>query len=78
MEPATLTYGTGTDRRYYAVRDGTAEFLGHSIEGTAYERATEIRAGLGLGIDAGGTYTDAVLYDFERSRSRPTAIPHRG
>ncbi|MBI9104208.1 MAG: DUF1638 domain-containing protein [Spirochaetales bacterium] len=26
------------------------------------------RRGLGLGIDAGGTYTDAVLYDFGRKR----------
>ncbi|MCD6396868.1 MAG: DUF1638 domain-containing protein [Spirochaetaceae bacterium] len=25
------------------------------------------RRGLGLGIDAGGTYTDAVIYDFDRS-----------
>ncbi|MDC7227518.1 MAG: DUF1638 domain-containing protein [Spirochaetales bacterium] len=26
------------------------------------------RGGLGLGIDAGGTYTDAVIYDFNNSR----------
>ncbi|HAS82731.1 MAG TPA: hydantoinase/oxoprolinase [Verrucomicrobia bacterium] len=28
--------------------------------------ATMQRHGIGLGIDAGGTYTDAVLYDFDR------------
>jgi N-methylhydantoinase A/oxoprolinase/acetone carboxylase beta subunit len=28
-------------------------------------QATAQRRGIGLGIDAGGTYTDAVLYDFE-------------
>ena len=27
------------------------------------------REGLGLGIDAGGTYTDAVIYDFNRGTS---------
>lgn len=32
----------------------------------AQPAATAHRRGLGLGIDAGGTYTDAVLYDFER------------
>jgi len=34
----------------------------HEIERVAQEK----RKGLGLGIDAGGTYTDAVLYDFDR------------
>lgn len=32
----------------------------------AQPEATSPRRGIGLGIDAGGTYTDAVLYDFER------------
>lgn len=64
-ERATLSLGRGIDRRYYAVRQGMTEYLGDSIEGTSWERATEIRSGIGLGIDAGGTYTDAILYDFE-------------
>lgn len=52
------------DRQYYVVRGGEATCLGESIEGTEYERATRMDSGIGLGIDAGGTYTDAVLFDF--------------
>jgi len=33
---------------------------------SAQPAAARQRHGIGLGIDAGGTYTDAVLYDFER------------
>jgi N-methylhydantoinase A/oxoprolinase/acetone carboxylase beta subunit len=67
--------GTGTviEYRYYSVRQGTCEFLGPALAGTGYERATELREGLGLGIDAGGTYTDAVLYDFGTRRVLETA-----
>jgi N-methylhydantoinase A/oxoprolinase/acetone carboxylase beta subunit len=56
--------GPEIDHRCYAVRGGKIEYLGNSILGTGWERATEIRTGVGLGIDAGGTYTDAILYDF--------------
>jgi N-methylhydantoinase A/oxoprolinase/acetone carboxylase beta subunit len=35
--------------------------------------ATAARGGLGIGIDAGGTFTDAVLYDFTQSRVLATA-----
>ncbi len=59
--------GGGIGQGYYAVHEGQAEYLGARLEGTGYERATELRHGLGLGIDAGGTYTDAVLYDFAAS-----------
>lgn len=59
--------GIGKAQGYYLVRSGKAEYLGPGLEGTGYERATELRQGLGLGIDAGGTYTDAVLYDFADS-----------
>jgi N-methylhydantoinase A/oxoprolinase/acetone carboxylase beta subunit len=57
--------GIATDRRYYAVRGGGPEYLGPSLGGTGLESATELGSGVGLGIDAGGTYTDAVLYDFK-------------
>ena len=29
---------------------------------------------LGIGIDTGGTYTDAVLYDFDHSRDRKSVV----
>lgn len=66
-ETAARQDGIGTDQGYYLVHAGKAEYLGPGLEGTGYERATELRQGLGLGIDAGGTYTDAVLYDFKAS-----------
>jgi N-methylhydantoinase A/oxoprolinase/acetone carboxylase beta subunit len=62
--PPTHILGTGIQRGFYLVRGGKPEYLGDRIEGSGYERATEMRRGLGLGIDAGGTYTDAILYDF--------------
>ena len=65
-ESSTAAFGPGIIRGYYAVRKGKSQYLGERLEGSGYERATEIREGLGLGIDAGGTYTDAVLYDFAR------------
>jgi N-methylhydantoinase A/oxoprolinase/acetone carboxylase beta subunit len=63
-EQAADSLGPGTGRRYYAVSDGKAGFLDDAIGETTWERATELREGIGLGIDAGGTYTDAILYDF--------------
>ncbi len=64
-KPPAQELETGICRRFYVVRDGKAGHLGDRIEGTGYEGATELRHGLGLGMDAGGTYTDAVLYDFK-------------
>ncbi len=61
---ATRPLGQDIDRRYYAAHDGKCEYLDEGIGETSWERATELREGIGLGIDAGGTYTDAVLYDF--------------
>ena len=53
-----------TEHRFYAVIEGKREQLGDGVGEATWERATELREGIGLGIDAGGTYTDAVLYDF--------------
>ena len=38
------------------------------VKRTVEKGPSEKRSGLGLGIDAGGTYTDTVLYDFEREQ----------
>jgi N-methylhydantoinase A/oxoprolinase/acetone carboxylase beta subunit len=64
-----------TTVRYDAIRrrldtthpeDASSTAHGDDQQTTASDVAIASRHGLGLGIDAGGTYTDAVLYDFDK------------
>ncbi len=73
---AILVVPPGTTTRYDGLRrrlDVTLSATATVSSGTAGPLAplappTEERHGIGLGIDAGGTYTDAVLYDFARRK----------
>jgi N-methylhydantoinase A/oxoprolinase/acetone carboxylase beta subunit/predicted RNA binding protein YcfA (HicA-like mRNA interferase family) len=40
----------------------------HKEESSSKNQTPELKSKLGLGIDAGGTYTDAVLYDFDSQK----------
>ena len=57
---------TAAQRRQVLHFDGAACPVGAGDGGAAADMGRPVR--LGLGIDAGGTYTDAVLYDFDRRR----------
>ncbi len=69
IEPGQRSEASGDDQVLVAVAPGAASDGGSlldaliSVQGTMGERA-----GVGLGIDAGGTYTDAVVYDFATGR----------
>jgi hypothetical protein len=72
LPPHHRSMSTGDDRLFEAVPDTGAAAPVAEINGdeVVVERSGEYggSAGVGLGIDAGGTFTDAVLYDFTSRR----------
>jgi hypothetical protein len=65
VEPGERSEASGDDQVLVAVAPGAASESRPLLEAlTGARGAMAARAGVGLGIDAGGTYTDAVVYDF--------------
>ncbi|MGD9497345.1 MAG: DUF1638 domain-containing protein [Armatimonadota bacterium] len=66
LEPGQRSESSGDDQVLVAVSAGGAAPGGPALEALSGFSGGELgaRCGLGLGIDAGGTYTDAVVYDF--------------
>jgi N-methylhydantoinase A/oxoprolinase/acetone carboxylase beta subunit len=70
VPPGATTRYDGLRRRLDATIPGTVAASAADLPGKNPASATlpsSARHGIGLGIDAGGTYTDAVLYDFASS-----------
>lgn len=72
LPPGHRSVSTGDDRLFDAVPDTGQRTLAFEAAGeeVLLERSGEFAgaSGMGLGIDAGGTYTDAVVYDFDKGR----------
>ena len=71
VPPDAITEYDAIHRRLEAVlvSDGVSSPQGtESAPATPDEMTGSERRGMGLGIDAGGTYTDAVLFDFDSDR----------
>jgi len=81
LRPGQRAEASGDQRVLLAVSCGATEAAPAPSPRPATKPVTiepedDRRAGLGLGIDAGGTYTDAVIYDFARGcvRSKAKAL----
>ena len=69
IPPFSMTKPSGNEKIFTYVSDGVIE-----NQSPFYEKETIVEKishekeikGIGLGIDAGGTYTDAVIYDFSK------------
>lgn len=71
LTPGQRAASTGDDRVFAAVAVESPEHEGQLTEGQVIveSQASENKLeGIGLGIDAGGTYTDAVIYDVGEKR----------
>lgn len=72
LPPGHRSVSTGDDRLFEAVPDTGAPNMVEKFDDdeALLERSGEFggAAGIGLGLDAGGTFTDAVLYDFTNRR----------
>ncbi len=69
IQPGQRSETSGDDQVLVAVAPGAAGDAAALLEAIAgVEGTIGERAGIGLGIDAGGTYTDAVVYDFSAGR----------
>ncbi|MFW5866809.1 MAG: DUF1638 domain-containing protein [Armatimonadota bacterium] len=65
IEPGERSECSGDDQVLIAVAPGGTDEARPVLEAlTGVDGAMGERSGVGLGIDAGGTYTDAVIYDF--------------
>ncbi len=66
LHPGERSEFNGDEQVLVAVTSGGRVAESASVEALAAgEGEPGTRGGLGLGIDAGGTYTDAVIYDFD-------------
>lgn len=79
LEPGQRSASSGDQQVLVAVLPGQpVEEGGEALQAlvAGAEGTVVVRCGLGLGIDAGGTYTDAVVYDFaaERVLSKAKAL----
>lgn len=69
IRPGERSEASGDDQVLVAVSPGTVSAGSPILDALVGARgAMGERSGLGLGIDAGGTYTDAVIYDFGAAR----------
>ncbi|MBR4748642.1 MAG: DUF1638 domain-containing protein [Abditibacteriota bacterium] len=67
LPPFSVSKASGDDRIFNAVSAGESEHSFYETETVLYsEGESPLPKGVGLGIDAGGTYTDAVIFDFAR------------
>ncbi|MBQ9358285.1 MAG: DUF1638 domain-containing protein, partial [Abditibacteriota bacterium] len=66
LPPFSVSRVSGDDRIFTASSSGEDEHGFYETETVLLREGSEkAPRGTGLGIDAGGTYTDAVIYDFE-------------
>ncbi len=70
LEPGQRSQASGDDRVLVAVSSGRQRGEEPGLEALLGGGPAHLgeRTGLGLGIDAGGTYTDTVVYDFASAR----------
>ncbi|HUS79767.1 MAG TPA: hydantoinase/oxoprolinase family protein, partial [Armatimonadota bacterium] len=83
LEPGQRSEASGDTQVLLAVSPGAPAVVGPAEGRSAVEvigRPGGGPSGLGLGIDAGGTYTDAVIYDFDAgrvvSKAKSLTTPH--
>ena len=68
VEPGQRLMPSYTDSVFTCSGSYEERFERESAKRSGNKGPSEKRSGIGLGIDAGGTYTDAVLYDFHREQ----------